>query len=174
MSSRFLITDQLILPHDAREHVTWYALRGWFWSERQLPPVGAQAVIHMDGIHVQSVSMGEQQQRHGIWTTRHGAPHGSTRCRECASRKKFSEEWRSGAIHGWWRLARRSGLLLLHLLALATVGIAGCAHLCHITNNALHHSADTGDKENEADPVVPYIRCEHVHKRSEYVRVGAI
>ena len=45
MPSRYLITDQLILPHEAREHVTWYALAGWFWSERQLPPVGAQAVI---------------------------------------------------------------------------------------------------------------------------------
>lgn len=62
-------------------------------------------------------------------------------------------------------------LLLLHLLALATVGVASGTHLCHITDNALHHSADSGNEENEADPVVPYIRCEHGSKRSHYARV---
>lgn len=53
MPSRFIITDVYIVPHEARECVTWYALAGWFWSERQLPRVGAQAVIRKaSGGHV--------------------------------------------------------------------------------------------------------------------------
>lgn len=63
-------------------------------------------------------------------------------------------------------------------LALATVGVASGAHLDDVTNDALNNCADAGDEKNEADPVVPYIRCEHVSKRSQcagvdgYLRVN--
>ena len=53
-------------------------------------------------------------------------------------------------------------------LALATVGVASGAHLDDVTNDALNNCADAGDEKNEADPVVPYIRCEHASKRSQY------
>lgn len=63
--------------------------------------------------------------------------------------------------------SRDEELLLLLSLTLATVGVASGTDLYDVTNDALNNCADTGNKKNEANPVVPYIRCEHVSKRSQ-------
>jgi hypothetical protein len=53
-------------------------------------------------------------------------------------------------------------------LALATVGVARSADLQEVTNDGLENRTDTGEEKNKANPVVPYIRCEHVFQRSQY------
>jgi len=59
-------------------------------------------------------------------------------------------------------------LLIFLSLALATVWMAHCAHLDDVPDHGLKNCADGGNQKNETHPVVPYIRCEHVSKRSQY------
>ena len=75
----------------------------------------------------------------------------------------MSEEVGPSMIGG----ADESVLLLVLCLALATVWVAGCADLCHITNHGCYNCANTREQEDDPDPVMPYVRCEHDPKRSE-------
>jgi hypothetical protein len=52
-------------------------------------------------------------------------------------------------------------------LTLATVWVAHGADLEEIPDHSLEYCADSGNQKNETHPVVPYIRCEHVSKRSQ-------
>jgi hypothetical protein len=58
-------------------------------------------------------------------------------------------------------------LLVFLSLALATVWVAHGADLEEVSDNGLENCADSGNQKNETHPVVPYIRCEHVSKRSQ-------
>ena len=62
---------------------------------------------------------------------------------------------------------RGRGLLLLLYLALAAVGVTASTHLEEIANDALKNCADSCEKEDQAHPVVPYIRCNHDCQRSQ-------
>jgi hypothetical protein len=41
------------------------------------------------------------------------------------------------------------------------------ADLEEVSDHGLENCADSGNQKNETHPVVPYIRCEHVSKRSQ-------
>jgi len=58
-------------------------------------------------------------------------------------------------------------LLVFLSLALATVWVTHGADLEEVSDNGLENCADSGNQKNETHPVVPYIRCEHVAKRSQ-------
>ena len=58
-------------------------------------------------------------------------------------------------------------LLVFLSLALATVRVAHGADLDDVSDDGLENCADSGNQKNETHPVVPYIRCEHVSKRSQ-------
>ena len=91
--------------------------------------------------------------------------HGCSWCGKCAQRKKFSQKWGVWAFrHG--RHLREALTLLVLRLALTAVGVASCTDLDHVENNGLKNCADTSKEKNQAQPVVPYIRCEHDANRS--------
>jgi hypothetical protein len=58
-------------------------------------------------------------------------------------------------------------LLVFLSLALATVWVTHGADLEEVSDHGLENCADSGNQKNETHPVVPYIRCEHVSKRSQ-------
>lgn len=52
-------------------------------------------------------------------------------------------------------------LFLLLYLTLTAVRVAAGTHFCDVANNALENCTNTCEEENQPQPVMPYIRCNH-------------
>lgn len=89
------------------------------------------------------------------------------------ARRKFPDRGndnQEAAAEEAWRAPNL--LLVLDVLALTTVGVAGGADLHHVTNGGLNDETDRCKKEDDANPPVPNIRCEHGFNGSDPRRQG--